>query len=83
MQLLNPAPAQLVLPDLDSVLELDALRLVADVRVWTHLAFEEQMVRARVAGHSWRTIAAASGVNTSTTRRWALDGLPRQPRRRL
>ena len=82
MHTLDPAAIPLLPRDLDELDPLEALQLVAEFRTWAMEAFDEQVQRARVAGVSWRAIATASGVNASTTRRWALMGLPANPRRR-
>ena len=71
------------LEGLDELDALQALQLVARVRDWTLVAAEDQMARARAQGYSWRKIAAASGVNGSTVRRWAAWGAPEAARRRV
>lgn len=81
MSVLDPA-ASLRLPNLDELDPLEALQLLSELRSWVHQASDEQLVRARLHGFSWRTISRASGVHPSTTRRWVLAGTPDQIRRR-
>lgn len=72
-----------VLDELDDLAPADALDVLARLRAWTLVAVEEQMARAKAHGMSWRAIAAASGTNPSTVRRWAVWGAPEHPRRRV
>lgn len=82
MLTLDPAAIPQLPSNLDELDPLEALQLVATIRDWTLVAYDEQMCRARIRRLSWRAIAAASGVNASTVRRWALMGAPADPRRR-
>lgn len=59
------------MPELDAMEPRDALQLVAGRMAALEALEVEQVWRARVAGLSWRSIAALLGVPPSTVRRWA------------
>lgn len=71
------------LPDLSDLDPLQALAAGARLRVQLLTLEVDTIWRARLAGHSWRAIAAAAGVNGSTLRRWAVRGVPDAPRYRV
>lgn len=81
MSALDPAVLAQLQLQVDQLDALQALELVALLHLWTLQAGADQMVRARLSGHSWRAISAASGVATSTVRRWAVVGVPDHTRR--
>lgn len=59
------------MPDFDAMEPLDALRSIRGRLSQLEALEVDAMWRARLDGLSWRTIAAATGINASTIRRWA------------